>query len=68
MTEIGGFMFLFVFIFLIGIGGTVLWILALIDAIRVPEDSMYRAGTKTLWIVVLVLTGFIGAIIYYAVG
>jgi hypothetical protein len=53
---------------LLGIGGFALWILALVDAVRVPDDSMYRAGTKVTWVLVIVLTGFIGAIIYYAVG
>ena len=66
--DIGGFIFLFIFVFVIGIGGTVLWILALIDAVKVPDDSMYRSGGKTMWILVIVLTGFIGAIIYYAAG
>jgi Phospholipase_D-nuclease N-terminal len=66
--DFGGFIFLFIFVFILGIGGTVLWILALVDAARVPDDSMYRAGNKLTWILVIVLTGFIGAIIYYAVG
>jgi hypothetical protein len=53
---------------LLGIGAFVLWILALVDAVKVPDDSMYRAGTKITWVLVIVLTGLIGAIIYYAVG
>jgi hypothetical protein len=45
-----------------------LWVWALVDAIRVPHDRDYRAGTKLVWILVIVLTGFIGAAVYLAVG
>jgi hypothetical protein len=45
-----------------------LWVWALVDAIRVPDDSDYRAGTKLVWVLVIVLTGFIGAAVYLAVG
>jgi len=44
------------------------WIWALVDAIKVPNDSDYRAGTKIIWVLVVVLLGFIGAVIYVAVG
>lgn len=63
--DTGAFMALFL---IFGVGGTILWIFALVDAAKVPYDSMYRAGSKLVWILVIVLTGFIGAIIYYAVG
>jgi Phospholipase_D-nuclease N-terminal len=62
------FPFFFILIFVIGIGAFVVWILALVDAAKVPDDSMYRAGNKLTWILVIVLAGVIGAIIYYAVG
>jgi hypothetical protein len=52
----------------VGVGSIVFWIYALIDAIRVPDDSRYRAGTKVVWVLVIALTGVIGAIIYFAVG
>jgi Phospholipase_D-nuclease N-terminal len=45
-----------------------LWVWALVDAIRVPDDSGYRAGTKLIWVLVIALTGFIGAAVYLAVG
>jgi hypothetical protein len=45
-----------------------LWIWTLVDAIRVPDDAHYRAGTKLIWVLVIVLTGFIGAAVYLAVG
>jgi len=53
---------------LLWIGGIALWIFALVDCIRVPDDSMYRSGTKLIWVLVIVLTQVIGAIIYLVVG
>ncbi|HEX9257390.1 MAG TPA: PLDc N-terminal domain-containing protein [Actinomycetota bacterium] len=50
------------------IGGIALWIFALVDCIRVQDDSMYRSGTKLIWIIVIVLTQVIGAIIYLVIG
>jgi Phospholipase_D-nuclease N-terminal len=44
------------------------WVWALVDAIRVPDDAHYRAGTKPIWILVIALTGLIGAAVYLAVG
>ena len=41
---------------------------ALVDAIRVPDDSGYRAGTKLLWVLVIALIGLLGAALYLAVG
>jgi hypothetical protein len=45
-----------------------LWIWALVDAIRVPDDAHYRAGTKLIWVLVIALTGFVGAAVCLAVG
>jgi len=53
---------------LLWIGGIALWIFALVDCIRVPDDSMYRSGTKLIWIIVIALTQVIGAIIYLVIG
>jgi hypothetical protein len=53
---------------LLWIGGIALWIFALVDCIRVQDDSMYRSGTKLIWIIVIALTQVIGAIIYLVVG
>jgi hypothetical protein len=52
-------------LFLAGVG---LWIYALVDAIRVPDDYSYRSGSKLVWVLVIVLAGFVGAIIYLLVG
>jgi Phospholipase_D-nuclease N-terminal len=56
------------FFIAIVVAGLAFWIWALVDAIRVPDDSLYESGTKLVWVLVIVLVGFIGAIIYLAVG
>jgi hypothetical protein len=53
---------------IIGIAGLAFWIWCLVDAIRVPDDSQFQSGTKLLWVLIIALTGWIGAIIYLAVG
>ncbi len=53
---------------LLWIGGIALWIFALVDCIRVEDDAMYRSGTKLIWVLVIVLTQVIGAIIYLVIG
>jgi uncharacterized membrane protein len=50
------------------LGAFAFWIWALIDAIRVPEDRAYREGTKLVWVLVIALTHFVGAVIYLLVG
>ena len=50
------------------IANIVLVVWALVDAIRVPDDSMYRAGKKLIWVLVVLFAGFVGAIIYLFVG
>ena len=50
------------------IANIVMVIWALVDAIRVPDDSMFKAGNKLIWVLVIVFTGLIGAIIYLIVG
>jgi hypothetical protein len=62
-AAIGGVLILAVVLALVA-----LWIWALVDAIRVPDDAHYRAGTKLIWVLVIALTGFIGAAVYLAVG
>jgi Phospholipase_D-nuclease N-terminal len=62
-AAIGGVLILLVVLALVA-----LWIWALVDAIRVPDDAHYRAGTKLIWVLVIALTGFIGAAVYLAVG
>ena len=61
----GGVVGIFMVLF---IAGLVLWVWALVDAIQVPDDSMYQSGSKLIWVLVIVLAGAIGAIIYLVVG
>lgn len=44
----------------------VVW--ALVDAIKVPDESMYRAGNKLIWVLMILFAGFVGAIVYFLVG
>ena len=54
---------------IIPVAAVMLFVYALVDAIRVPDDSMYRAGNKLIWVLVIVLVPFvIGPLIYIAVG
>lgn len=53
---------------LISLAGLIFWVWALVDAIGVSDDSLYRTGSKLLWVLVIVFTGAIGAIIYLAIG
>jgi len=53
--------FFFLFWVIIAIGGTILWIWAIIDcAMNEPSDS----NEKIVWIIVVVFTHWIGALIY----
>jgi len=46
----------------------IFWVWALVDVVKVPDDSKFKAGTKLVWVLVIVITGVIGAIIYLVVG
>jgi hypothetical protein len=59
---------IFAFIFLAWIVGFAAVIWALIDVIRVPDDSMFRAGDKLIWVLVILFANVIGLIVYLAVG
>lgn len=58
----------FIIFWLFFIANIVLVIWALIDAIKVPDDSMFKAGNKLIWVLVILLGGFVGAIVYLAAG
>ncbi len=63
MEVIGGLVFLAVLL-----GFLALWVWSLVDAIRVADDSDFRAGSKVIWVVVIAITGLIGSVVYLAVG
>jgi hypothetical protein len=64
----GGAAALVIVFLLLGIASLVVWIWALVDAVKVPDDSMFKSGNKLVWILVIVLAGVIGAIVYLVVG
>lgn len=53
---------------LIGLALLAFWVWALVDAIRVPDDSMYREGNKLIWVLVIIFTSVVGALIYVVIG
>ena len=58
------FVLFFGVIFVMGLGGTVLWIWMLIDcATKEPSEG----NDKIIWILVIVFTHWIGALIYLLV-
>ncbi len=61
---------LFVLIALvIGLASLVLWVWALVDAVRRPTSEWDAAAqNQLLWVVVIVVTGAIGALIYLFVA
>lgn len=67
MSDGGAAALVIVFV-LLAIASFAVWIWALVDAVKVPDDSMYKNGNKLVWILVIVLAGLIGAIVYLIVG
>jgi hypothetical protein len=59
---------IFAFIFLMWIVGFAALIWGLIDVIRVPDDSLFRAGDKLIWVLVILFANVIGLIVYLAIG
>jgi hypothetical protein len=55
----------FVFAVILGIAGLIFWIWALVDAIRNPSLS---DNERIVWVVVIVLTSWLGALIYLIMG
>ena len=63
-TAMPFFVLFFGILFVIGIGGTVLWIWMLIDcATKEPSEG----NDKIIWILVIIFTYWIGALIYLLV-
>ncbi|MEN6313326.1 MAG: PLDc N-terminal domain-containing protein [Clostridiaceae bacterium] len=44
------------------------WALAIIALIHVLKHPNYRFGNKVLWILIVLLIGIIGPIVYFAFG
>ncbi len=60
-------MCLYIIPLLIGVVGIILWVIMLIDVIQREEKDFHSTGKddKMIWLLVLLLTGYIGALIYY---
>lgn len=54
----------FAILFILGFAAIALWVWTIVDVVKVPDDSMFRAGASLVWVLVIVITGLIGAIIY----
>lgn len=62
-TVIFGLFWLFWLIMMVAVvGGMVLWVLMIID---VAKREFKNPDDKTMWLLIVVLTGIIGAAIYY---
>jgi hypothetical protein len=64
--AVSGIFLLFFLVFVVG--GLAVLIYALVDAIQMPSDADFKAGTQLIWILVILLAQVIGAIIYLVVG
>lgn len=64
---VAGAICLWVFFVAIWIFLFVVWIIMLIDVVKRPDDQFPGGGenSKTIWLIVVILTGGIGAIVYY---
>ena len=62
-TILTGFLIFWIIMWIIGILGFIFWVIMLIDAIR--RTNWKQESDKTLWILIIVLVGLLGAIIYY---
>lgn len=65
-----GLSLLVVAFFLLIFGGIVaamvFWVLAIVEVARIPEQQFRAAGTdKTMWILVVVLAQFVGALVWH---
>jgi phospholipase D-like protein len=43
-------------------------IVTLVDVVRMPNDASFKSGTQIVWVLVILLGGLIGAIVYLVVG
>ncbi|MEZ5346064.1 MAG: PLDc N-terminal domain-containing protein [Pyrinomonadaceae bacterium] len=63
--ESGFFLIIYLGLIAVWIGSIVVWIKAIIE---IAKSDFKGENDKLVWILIVVLTGIIGAIIYYAVG
>ena len=68
MRQVLWWPIVFVLFAVLWAGGLALFIWALVDCVRVPDDRYFRSGTKLIWVLLIALTQLLGAIIYLAIG
>lgn len=59
----GVFFLIWLVVIALSIGALVFWIIVLVEVCQLPE-GWFRSSTKTTWVVVVAITGWIGALIY----
>jgi len=64
MMGLGG-LFISLIIFGLAIGAMIFWIMMLVD---VTKRKFPKKEDKTVWVLVVALTGVIGALIYYFIA
>lgn len=52
---------------LVAVGLTGFWIWTLVDAINTPDES-FQSGSTLVWVLVILLLGWLGAFIYLSAG
>jgi len=65
LLSFGAFGVLWLLMFAFIIGCMALWIWMLVDCVRrqFPDDN-----TRLMWVLIVVLAGWVGAVIYYFIG
>ena len=61
MSIAAGLLIWLLFLIVVGLGGTALWIWMIVDC---ATNEAPEGNEKLVWILVIVMTGFIGALIY----
>ncbi len=46
----------------------IVWIWALVDCLQVSDDSLYQSGNKLIWVLIIVLANWVGALLYFVIG
>jgi len=49
-------------------GWLILVLYSLVDVLRMPNDESFKTGTQIVWVVVILLTSGLGALIYLSIG
>lgn len=67
-ADVAGWVFgsLMLLIFAISIGGLIVWLVALVEIVRIPDHQFRAARTdKVVWVLVVALASWIGALIWW---